>query len=123
MDYKVEKEFQEFILKQGLIIVSKRIDQEMIINDKHRFSHALENLRYIMQGESIANVPRYNQRKLAIEYITPNEIPMSDVSLVGKTHVNPEIVNKAHWEMRDLPNVWRSLTEGMPEAKSFEYMV
>ena len=98
-------------------------EQEMIINDKHRFSHALENLRYIMQGESIANVPRYNQRKLAIEYITPNEIPMSDVSLVGKTHVNPEIVNKAHWEMRDLPNVWHSLTEGMPEAKSFEYMV
>ena len=52
MDYKVEKEFQEFILKQGLIIVSKRIDQEMIIND---ISYK-KNKIYIMQEKEIENL-------------------------------------------------------------------
>ena len=52
MDYKVEKEFQEFILKQGLIIVSKRIDQEMIIND---ISYK-KNKIYIMQEKGIENL-------------------------------------------------------------------
>lgn len=98
-------------------------EQETILKDKYKFSNALEGLKYIMQGENIAKAPLYNQRKEAIEFITPNEILMDNVSLVGKANVNTEIVDKAHWAMQDLPNIWRAMTQGSPESKSFEYMV
>ena len=98
-------------------------EAEAIMQDRFKFSNALENLKYTMQGENIANVPRYNQRKLAVEFVTPEEIPINEVSLVGKTSVNPEAISKAHWDMTDLPDVWKELTKGAPEHKAFEYMV
>ena len=99
--------------------------QEMqdVLNDPHRISNGLENLKYMFQGENVANVPLYNQRKEAIEFITPDAIPMSNVSLVGKAKVDTKITDKAHWEMQELPEVWKDLTKGTPEAKAFENMV
>lgn len=98
-------------------------EQESILNDKYKFSNALEGLRYLMQGESVANAPLYNQRKEAIEFITPNEIPIDKVSLLGKVNVDKERIDRAHWDMQDLPDIWKALTQGTPEAKSFECMM
>lgn len=92
-------------------------------NDPHRLSKTLEGLKYSFEGENIANIPLYNQRKDAIEFITPDSIPMSNVSLVGKANVDTKVTDKAHWEMRELPEVWKELTAGTPEAKAFEKMV
>lgn len=99
--------------------------QEMqdVLNDPHRISKCLENLKYMFQGENVANIPLYNQRKDAIEFITPDEIPMAKVSLVGKAKVDTKVTDKAHSEMRELPEVWKELTAGTPEAKAFEKMV
>ena len=92
------------------------------MQNKFKFSDSLENLRYIMQGESIANVPKYNQRKLAIEYVTPQEIPIEKVELIGKANVSTEELDKAHWDMLDLPEIWKEMTKGKAEHKAFEHM-
>ena len=98
-------------------------EQENFMQNKFKFSDSLENLRYIMQGESIANVPKYNQRKLAIEYVTPQEIPIEKVELIGKANVSTEELDKAHWNMIDLPEIWKEMTKGKAEHKAFEYMI
>ena len=93
------------------------------LKDQHRISNSLESIKYIMQGENISNIPLYNQRKEAIEYITPSSIPMEHVSLVGKAKVDTTQTSKAHMEMKELPEIWKNLTAGTPEAKAFENMV
>ncbi len=90
--------------------------------DKHKFSHSLEAFQYIYQGENVQKAPLYNQRKKATEYIVKEEIPMSNVSLVGKTNVDTDVIEKAHREKQDLPEVWKALTEGQPEQKAFLHL-
>lgn len=98
-------------------------ETEKIMQDKHKFSNALKELKYMMQGESIEKAPLYNQRKEAVEYITPDEIPINQVSLIGKIGINKEYVEKAHRDMKDLPEIWKSLTQGQSEYKLFERVV
>lgn len=57
MDRKTEEEFQEFILGQGLIIVSEFVDNEMIVNDIFYKKYKI----YIMRSKDIDNL---NVRKL-----------------------------------------------------------
>ena len=92
------------------------------VEDKHKFSHTLEAFQHIYQGENIQKAPLYNQRKKAIEYIVKEEIPMSNVSLVGKINVDTDAIEKAHRKKQDLPDVWNALTEGQPEQKAFLHL-
>ena len=95
--------------------------QEML-EDPYKMSHSLESMQYAMQGENVSKVPLYNQRKDAIEYITPSEISMESVSLVGKAKVDTKTLNEAHEEMKDVPEVWNMLTKDTPENQLIKHM-
>jgi len=97
--------------------------QEKFAADEHRFSHALEEMRYAMQGEDVSKLPLYNQRKEAVEYIVPEEIPIENVTLLGQATPDKKTVQQAAKEMRDLPEFWLKLTEGTPEQTAFRHLV
>lgn len=97
-------------------------DFQRMLEDPHRGSNALSSMQYAMQGENVSKVPLYNQRKNAIEYITPSEIPIEKVSFVGKANVDTKSLSEAHEQMKDVPSVWHSLTKGTAEHKAIEHM-
>ena len=45
------------------------------------------------------------------------------VEFVSSKLTGKKSSDKAHWEMRELPEVWKELTAGTPKAKAFEKMV
>ena len=98
-------------------------EQEAVLNDKFKFSNALECLKYTMQGENVSQLPLYNQRKEAIEFITSENIPIDKITLVGTARVDTKLLNEAHINCHDVPSIWRTLTKNQPEQKAFNVMV
>lgn len=97
-------------------------EQENFFKDPYKFSNSLKGMQYSMQGESIANVSKYNQRKEALEYIIPEEISINNIGLVGKVSVDKAALSKAADDKKDLPQIWKELTDGTPERKAFDKM-
>ena len=89
-------------------------------NNPYKFTTLMKMLKYILSGEPAVKSSLYNQLKEAIEFMTPDAIPIDKVKLLGKTTINRELLDKAHRQMVDIPEVWKALTAGTPEHKAFE---
>lgn len=95
--------------------------QEML-KDPHITSNGLKFYLKDIVGIPAKNAPLCNQKKQSIEWLHSTDIPISDVQLVGKTKVSIDEVEKAANEMKDMPELWNSLTSGQPEQIAFKHM-
>ncbi len=89
-------------------------------NNPYKFTTLMKGIKYILSGEPAVKSSLYNQLKEAIEFMTPDAIPIDKVTLIGKTTINRELLDKAHTQMLDVPEIWKALTSGTPEYKAFE---
>ena len=89
-------------------------------NNPYKFTTLMKMIKYICSGEPATKSPLYNQLKEAIEFMTPDAIPIEKVKLLGKTTINRNTLDKAHNQTLDVPEIWKALTSGSPEYKAFE---
>ncbi len=90
-----------------------------LFDNPYRMSESMEGFRYSVQGEKATNYSLCNQRKQAVEFITPSEVSMDDVQVIGRANIDKEEVSLADKLNKSMPKVWQELTKGSAEAKAF----
>ncbi len=66
-------------------------------------------------GDSALASHLYKQRKVALEYIYPNQLPMDNISVVGAVKFNSKDAEELD-ESKAL-ELWKELTKNQPEQK------
>ena len=87
-------------------------DLSNFTNNPYKFTTLMNCMKHLLSGEPAVKSSLYNQLKEAIEFMTPDAIPIDKVKCIGKATINRDKLDKAHAQMLDIPEIWKALTLG-----------